>query len=77
MEQFSVGALNDENSIAGIKPGDPNSTDPEGLIKQPFLYDEPSGGFVQVTANPDCSLRIAFFDDTGRPVHQVENQPSR
>jgi alkaline phosphatase/alkaline phosphatase D len=77
VEEFSVGALNDENAIAGIKPGFPKSTDPEGVIKQPFLYAEPSGGFVQVMANPDSTLRIAFFDDSGRLVHQVDNQSSR
>ena len=77
VEEFSVGALNDENSIAGIKPGDPKSTDPGSEIKQPFLYDEPSGGFVHVMANPDSTLRIAFFDDTGRPVHLVDKQPYR
>ena len=75
VEEFSVGALNDENSIAGIKPGDPKSTDPQGLLKQPFLYAEPSGGFVQVTAGPDSSLHIAFRDDTGRLVHKIEKQP--
>ena len=74
VEEFSVGALNDENSIKGIKPGDPKSTDPDGLVKQPFLCAEPSGGFVQVSVNPDSSLRITFFDDTGRMVHQVVKQ---
>ena len=77
VEEFSVGALNDENSIKGIKPGDPKSTDPDGLVKQPFLYAEPSGGFVQVSVNPDSSLSITFFDDTGRMVHQVEKQPDQ
>jgi alkaline phosphatase/alkaline phosphatase D len=76
VEEFSVGALNDENSIKGIKPGDPQSTDPEGIVKQPFLCAEPSGGFLQVTANPDSSLLIAFHNDTGRIVHKVENQPA-
>jgi len=71
VEEFSVGALNDENSIRGIKTGDPKSTDPDGLIKQPFLYAEPSGGFVQVSVNLDSSLSITFFDDTGRIVHNV------
>ncbi|NDG70483.1 MAG: DUF4982 domain-containing protein [Proteobacteria bacterium] len=71
VEEFSVGALNDENSIKGIQPGDPKSTDPEGLIKQPFIYDEPSGGFVHVTEKPDSSLRIQFYDDQGVLLHEV------
>ena len=71
VEEFSVGALNDENSIKGIQPGDPKSTDPESLIKQPFISNEPSGGFVHVTAKPDFSLRIQFYDDQGVLLHEV------
>jgi alkaline phosphatase/alkaline phosphatase D len=75
VEEFSVGALNDENSIAGMKSGDPKSTDPQGLIKQPFIYAEPSGGFLHVTigagkkATPE--LQIEFRDDTGKVLHKV------
>jgi alkaline phosphatase/alkaline phosphatase D len=71
VEEFSVGALNDENSIKGIKPGEPKSTDPEGLIKQPFTSNEPSGGFVHVTEKPDSSLGIQFYDDQGVLLHEV------
>ena len=71
VEEFSVGALNDENSIKGLKPGDPKSTDPEGLIKQPFISNEPSGGFVHVTEKPDSSLIIQFYDDHGVLLHEV------
>lgn len=72
VEEFSAGALNDENSIRGIKSGDPTSTDPRGLVQQSFLYGEPSGGFLYVKANPDSSLQISFCDDTGRVIHQAE-----
>jgi len=71
VEEFSVGALNDENSIKGLKPGDPKSTDPEGLIQQPFISNEPSGGFVHVTEKPDSSLKIQFYDDQGVLLHEV------
>jgi alkaline phosphatase/alkaline phosphatase D len=71
VKEFSVGALNDENSIKGIKPGDPKSTDPESLIKQPFISKEPSGGFVHVTEKPDSSLMIQFYDDQGILLHKV------
>jgi alkaline phosphatase D len=40
VEEFSVGALNDENAIRGEKPGGPKTTDPEGKIKQPYIYDK-------------------------------------
>jgi beta-galactosidase len=71
VEEFSVGALNDENSIKGLKPGDPKSTDPDSLVKQLYQYTEPTGGFVHVTANPDSTLKIQFFDDRGVPLHEL------
>jgi len=75
VEEFSVGALNDENAIAGIKSGDPKSTDPQGLIQQPFIYSNPGGGFLHVTVGPgkgkSAELRIAFLDDTGKVLNKV------
>ncbi|MEX1049786.1 MAG: alkaline phosphatase D family protein [Akkermansiaceae bacterium] len=75
VEEFAAGAMNDENAIAGVKPGDPKSTDPQGLIKQPFIYAKPSGGFLHVTigagkeAKPE--LQIEFRDDTGKVLHKM------
>ena len=74
VEEFSVGALNDENSIKGIKPGDPKSTDPDALVKQPYQYNDPTGGFLFVMANPDSTLKIQFFDDRGVRLHEVTKQ---
>jgi alkaline phosphatase/alkaline phosphatase D len=74
IEEFSVGALNDENSIAGVKAGTPASTDPQGLIKQPYLYGEPTGGFLHVTTSGTSgqrNLTLAFHDDHGKLLHQV------
>jgi len=70
-EEFSVGALNDENSITGERPGSRISTDPQGLIKQPYIYQEPTGGFLHVTIGSDSKLVIGFFDDTGKMLHQA------
>jgi alkaline phosphatase/alkaline phosphatase D len=79
MEEFSVGALNDENAIAGIRPGDTTSTDPEGLIKQPFIYPAPTGGFLYVTISPSqqdaATLHIEFRDDTGKLMYVVDKTP--
>ncbi|MEX1114140.1 MAG: alkaline phosphatase D family protein [Akkermansiaceae bacterium] len=75
VEEFSVGAMNDENAIAGIQPGNPKSTDPEGLIKQPYIYSEPTGGFLHVTVgkgkNSGPELQIAFVDDSGKVLNKV------
>lgn len=77
-EEFSMGALNDENSILGVKPGDKNSTDPDGLVRQPFLYQEPSGGFLHVTVNgakkTESTLKIQFINDRGKVLHVVEKK---
>jgi len=71
-EEFSCGALNDENAIRGEKPGGPKTTDPKGLIDQRFLYPEPTGGFLHVTVGgDDASLRIGFVDDQGTVLHET------
>ncbi len=46
VEEFSCGALNDENSRRGVAPGSQRGTDPEGLIQQPYTYPKPTGGFL-------------------------------
>lgn len=71
IEEFSCGALNDENAISGSWPGTKNSTDPEGKIKQPFHYAEPSGGFLYVKIAPTPALTIDFRNDEGESLYQV------
>lgn len=71
-EEFSCGALNDENAIRGEKPGGGNTTDPEGLIDQRFMYSEPTGGFLHATVNAETrDLRISFVDDEGQVLHEI------
>jgi alkaline phosphatase D len=73
VEEFSCGALNDENAIAGIRPG--SGSDPEGRIRQPFLYSEPSGGFLHVrlgtTEKSGASLCIGFRNDEGTLLYET------
>jgi alkaline phosphatase/alkaline phosphatase D len=72
VEEFGCGALNDENAIHGVRPGAERSTDPDGLIHQPFLYAEPTGGFLHVRVDEPAGrprLRIDFIDDEGRLLH--------
>lgn len=81
VEEFACGALNDENSRRGVKPGSPRGTDPEGRIRQPWTYAEPTGGFLFVTVTPlhgpGSELTIQFRDDTGRTAHEVKKRPAR
>lgn len=75
-----MGALNDENSISGIKPGEKDSTDPEGKIKQVFLYPEATGGFlyVQCVQRTDGTpeMLIEFRDDHGKVLHREVRTPT-
>ena len=75
VEELCCGALNDENSIRGIAPGDPTSTDPQATIRQPYLYPNPTGGFLHVDLSPNSKgtspLTFSFYDDGGKLLHQV------
>ena len=69
VEEFACGALNDENSVIGYAPGDPRSTDPEALIKQPFKSPEPGGGFLFITAGEELVFELR--DDHGKTAYRV------
>ncbi len=74
-EEFGCGALNDENSIRGTRPGAKKSSDPDGLIDQKYIYDEPTGGFIHVAIEPrdngQATLRITHRDDHGKILNEV------
>ena len=76
-EEFSTGALVDGNSRLGRNPGDPESTDPDALIEQPYTSTEPSGGFLHVTVSPGVqpTVTFRFFDERGVLLHAVEKIP--
>ena len=72
-EEFSSGALVDANAILGSFPGDPNTTDPEGKIRQPFHSPEASGGFLIISVVPDGSSARAefrFYDERGKLLYE-------
>lgn len=75
-EEFSCGALVDENSRLGVKPGAPRGTDPEATIRQPYTSQEPSGGFLNVVVEPGdtaktATARFDFYDENGVLLHTV------
>ncbi|QDT45595.1 PhoD-like phosphatase [Gimesia alba] len=81
-EEFSCGALVDANSRLGRKPGDPKSTDPKGLIKQPYYQDPRSGGFLQVKVAPadkqqPATLSFLFYDEKGKLLYQHDIPPQK
>jgi len=79
VEEFSTGALVDGNSRLGREAGDPKSTDPEGLIQQPYLQPEASGGFLKLTVaaqSEGATATFTFCDENGVVLyeHQKEAQ---
>jgi len=75
-EEFSCGALVDANARLGRKPGDPKSTDPDGLIEQPYVSQPASGGFLRVVIEPGDadappSVTFEFHDEHGTLLHSV------
>lgn len=85
IEEFSCGALIDANSRLGRKPGDPASTDPEGLIKQAYVQNPRSGGFLMVESTPNpnsgeegtaAKLTFTWHDEKGVVLHTTEKKAS-
>ena len=77
VEEFSCGALVDENSRLGRKPGDPKSTDPKAEIKQFYTQSKKSGGFLRITVGPGKepgtgSARFTFLDALGKVLYETE-----
>lgn len=75
IQEFSCGALVTANSRLGRKPGDPQSTDPEGLIKQFYTQEKPSGGFLEVELKPAvlfkaAELHFRFRDELGEILYE-------
>jgi alkaline phosphatase D len=75
IEEFACGALNDENARLGVPPGSKKGTDPEARIKQPYLYQEPTGGFLQMRVSPEgrgsSKLVVEHRDDYGKVMNTV------
>ena len=76
-EEFSCGALVGANATMGYLPGDPNSSDPEGKIKQPYHNEEPTGGFLILTVKSGKGkkqplARITFYDEKGIVLYKTE-----
>ena len=69
-EEFACGALNDENSRMGVAPGSRQGTDPDSMIRQPYTYREPTGGFLEVRVE-SAGLTVRFHDDQGAVLHEV------
>lgn len=77
IEEFSCGALVDANSRLGRQPGDEKSTDPKGLIKQPYAQKERSAGFLHVSVSQNrgpAELKFTWYDENGKSLHTTNKQ---
>ena len=78
IEEFSTGALVDNNSRQGRMAGDPKSTDPDGMIKQFYIQgdkDTASGGFLLVTTKREGNIPTAsfqYFDENGNMLYETK-----
>ena len=73
-EEFGTGTITTQNARRGREPGDPHSTDPLGLITQPFIQKQPIGGFLSirvVASENDNPALITFttMDENGVPLN--------
>ena len=81
IEEFSTGALVDNNSRAGRLAGDPKSTDPDALIQQFYIQgtpEEASGGFLHVSVSRDSgkpTATFSFYDDNGVLLYEELKTP--
>jgi alkaline phosphatase/alkaline phosphatase D len=69
-EELCSGAIIDGSARLGPQPGDVKSTDPHGLIAQPYRQQEASGGFLEVTIAPaggqvPPQAIFTFYDENG------------
>jgi alkaline phosphatase/alkaline phosphatase D len=75
-EEFSSGAFINQNARSGRIPGDPKSTDPEELLKVPYIQIKKyGGGFLHVKSSIDKGdpfLRFSFFDTVGNELYSVK-----
>jgi alkaline phosphatase/alkaline phosphatase D len=76
VEEFSSGALIDQNSRLGRLPGDPESNDPEAMIRQSYTQTEKSGGFLHVRVAPaddgsPATLTFSWYDEHGEELYST------
>lgn len=81
LEEFGSGAFVSQNARRGREPGDSNSTDPRGLIRQPFSQPVPTGGMLQIRVDPavaagGASILFSFYDQDGKLLYATRRYAS-
>ena len=73
-EEFFYGALVENNARLRRAPGDPESTDPQALVKQIYTQQEASAGFLNISVIPGTqdephTLSFDFYDEHGNLLY--------
>lgn len=81
IEEFSTGALVDNNSRAGRLAGDPKSTDPDKKIIQHYVQgtkEEASGGFLSISnkTRDVPELHFEYYDEHGKLLYSTIKKPT-
>lgn len=76
VHEFSCGTIHRQNSRPGVAPGNPRGTDPNALIKQPYMQAGPDGGFLKMNVVPprggkSAELTVQFWNEAGAIDHEV------
>jgi alkaline phosphatase/alkaline phosphatase D len=82
--EFACGSLVTANSRYGVRSGEANSTDPDGLVKQLYctlpgepFNATPSGGFLVVEVRPEGESAVAEFqlyDEFGKLIYGFDTE---
>lgn len=75
--EFACGSLHREIAVGNPpRPGDPESTDPAGLIDQRYVTPKQDGGFLRIVIAANGGLRVEVIDQDGA-VRYVHEEASR
>ncbi|MSO22760.1 MAG: alkaline phosphatase [Acidobacteria bacterium] len=74
-EEFSVGTVDRSNATMGFRPGDPDSSDPEGKIRHSYHNEKPTGGFLMITVQAanvgqPPKAEMTFYNEMGTVLYR-------
>lgn len=76
VSEFACGSLHREVAVGNPPlPGDEQSTDPEGLVNQPYVTSRQDGGFLRVVVDADGLLQVELIDQQGDVQYSYRSQP--
>lgn len=74
--EFACGSLHREIAVGNPpRPGEPNSTDPKGLVDQRYVTTEQDGGFLRIAVEADARLKVEVINQAGAVKYVHETKP--